>query len=129
VEQLGEVVRPFDDSMPVELDTSQAETFLLALYVADQEHRSIDHDGSIWDVTLSVDGGAVIEPIKIERLRRTPSLDQVYPFLAKLDVPYMLYFPPRNAAGQPLIPPSSKRFTLRVVSKLADAQLTWERDR
>ena len=96
------------------------------MYVADQENRWLNHDSTIWEVTLSVDNGAPVKPLKIESVRRTPSLDQVYPYLDKLDIPYVMYFAPTQADGSPLFSSSTKTFTLRIVSKIADAKLTWD---
>lgn len=126
VEQFADVVRPFAESAPASVDLSNAETFFVAMYVADQENRWLTHDSTIWEVTLSVDNGAPVKPLKIESVRRTPSLDQVYPYLDKLDIAYVMYFAPTRDDGSPLFSSSTKTFTLRIVSKIADAKLTWD---
>jgi hypothetical protein len=126
LEQFADVVRPFASSAPEQLDLTNAESFFVAMYVADQENRWLTHDSTIWEVTLSVDNGAPIKPLKIESVRRTPSLDQVYPYLDKLDIPYVIYFAPTRDDGSPLFSSSTRTFTLRIVSKIADARLTWD---
>ncbi|MBN2360960.1 MAG: hypothetical protein JXR83_16005 [Deltaproteobacteria bacterium] len=126
IEQFADVVRPFADSVPAGPDLSDAETFFVAMYVADQENRWLTHDSTIWEVALNVDGGPPVEPLRIESVRRTPSLDQVYPYLDKLDTPYVFYFAPTSADGRPLISSSTRSFTLRIVSKIADAKVTWQ---
>jgi len=126
IEQFADVVRPFASSAPAKVDLSNSETFFVAMYVADQENRWLTHDSTIWEVTLSVDHGPPIKPLKIESVRRTPSLDQVYPYLDKLDLPYVMYFAPTTDDGKPLFSSSTKTFTLRIVSKIADAKLTWD---
>ncbi len=122
--QFSEVVKPFAEETPSKPALATADSFFVAFYAADQSQRSLLGDDSIWDVSLSVDDGPALRPSKIEQLRRTPSLDQVYPYLDKLDISYLIYF--HDAQGQAPIGSGTGAFTLRIVSKLADAQLVWQ---
>jgi len=127
LQALSQVVKPFsaqaqDTARPPQKTLS----FLLAFYVADQDYRSLDADDSIWDIELRVDDRAPQKPLKLERLRRDPSLDQVYPYLNKLDQIYWLRFAPTDKQGQPLLGPDAKKMQLRVVSKIADAKVQWD---
>jgi hypothetical protein len=125
IEGFADVIRPFSASPTVEHDLADSESFFVAFYAADQSYRTIHDDSTIWDTTLSVDGRPGVKPFKFERLRRTPSLDQVYPYLDKLDLAYVLYFP-KSVDGRPLIPADARSLELRIVSKHADARLRWE---
>ncbi|MFH1812466.1 MAG: hypothetical protein ABIJ09_27280 [Pseudomonadota bacterium] len=125
IEEFAEVARPFAATQPAKPSLTDSESFFVALYVADQNYRTIHDDSTIWDTTLSVDGQPGLKPFHIERMRRSPSLEQVYPYLDKLDMAYVLYFP-KQVDGRPLIPTTAKKLELRVVSKIADARLTWE---
>lgn len=127
LESLADVVKPFNQA-PEKPDpeTLGSESFLVAFYVSDQAYRALDADDSIWDVTLTVDGGPALKPVKIDRLRRDPSLDQIYTYLNKLDQVYWLRFAKIQDDGRPTISDNAKHMTLRVVSKLADARLQWD---
>ena len=127
LQSLSKVIKPFNQKAAANAD-AQAKTlsFLLAFYVANQDYRSLDADDSIWDIQLRVDDKEPLNPLSIERLRRDPSLDQVYPYLNKLDQIYWLRFSPQDADGQDLLSPEARQMTLRVVSKIADAKVLWK---
>jgi len=126
IQDFSKVLEPFQDPDKRELKANEVETFFVAFYSTDQNYRSLDADDSIWDTKLFVDGGEAHIPVKIKQLRRDPSLDQIYPYLAKLDQIYLMSFRAQDEAGRDLFPAGIKGFTLQVVSKLADAKLVWK---
>lgn len=127
LQSLSSVVKPFNKDADVKADApAKTLNFLLAFYVSDQDYRSLDADDSIWDIELRVDDKEPLKPLNIERLRRDPSLDQVYPYLNKLDQIYWLRFSATDADGQPVLESSARKMQLRVVSKIADAKLLWK---
>lgn len=123
--QVSDVMAPFEKNRPASFDPSSCETFFIAFYVSNQEYRALDERSSIWDLFLEVEGQPPVKPLRYERLRLDPSLTQIYPYLDKLDIPYVVYFPRADASGQHPIAPG-RTFKLRFASKLATAILTWD---
>jgi hypothetical protein len=64
----------------------------VALYASDQKNRDLAVSSSTWDVRL-VRGTTPVKPLAIERVRRSPAVAAVFPWVDRFDDLYLLHFP------------------------------------
>lgn len=98
---------------------------LAALYVADQRHRDLAMKGSIWDVSLVVNG-THIKPLGITPVRVTPAVKELLSFVDRFDDLYVIRFPLVDAAsGIEVLKPRAEPLHLEIVSALAACDVSW----
>jgi hypothetical protein len=105
-------------------ESEQQMVFFVAMYVADQKNRDISAGYTIWDTTLTR-GDALVLPLRIEAVRGSPSVKDIFPYVDRFDDLYLLRFPLTGGAGQPFLSPGGEPLRLRIQSALADAVLEW----
>ena len=98
--------------------------FFVAMYVADQKNRNIAAGYTIWETTLER-GDAKAQPIKIDVVRSSLSVMDVFPFADRFDDLYLVRFPLTDIAGRPFLSSGGEPLRLRIKSALADASLEW----
>jgi hypothetical protein len=64
----------------------------VAMYASDQKNRDLAVSTSTWDVRL-VRGAVTVKPLAIERVRRSPAVTAVFPWVDRFDDLYLLRFP------------------------------------
>lgn len=98
----------------------------VAMYVADQKNRDLSASYTIWDTVLSR-GGQKVKPIKVETVRASPAVKEVFPYIDRFDDLYLFRFPLVDAkTGTRLFGPGAEPLKLEVSSALADCVVTWD---
>lgn len=98
--------------------------FFVAMYVTDQKNRDIGASYTIWETTLER-GDARAAPIKIETVKGSPAVMDVFPFADRFDDLYLVRFPLVDAQGRPFLSPGGEPLRLRIKSALAEIELEW----
>jgi hypothetical protein len=98
--------------------------FFVAMYVTDQKNRDIGASYSIWNTTLTR-GTATARPLKIETVKASPAVMDIFPTADRFDDLYMVRFPLVDGAGQPFLSPGGEPLTLRIESALAKLEMQW----
>jgi hypothetical protein len=125
--KLGE---PPDEGMDAPLqtrpDAEEEVLVFISMFVRDAKHRDLDASYSIWDIEL-MRGEAVVRPIDVERVRYSPGLVDIVPYVDRFDKSYMLRFPLVDAdTGQPMMSPGGEPLRLRIVSALGEVITEWK---
>lgn len=98
----------------------------VAMYVADQKNRDLSASYTIWDTVLSR-GGQKVRPSKVENVRASPAVKEVFPYIDRFDDLYLFRFPLVDAkTGTRLFGPGSEPLVLEVSSALADCVVSWD---
>lgn len=98
--------------------------FFFSAYTANATWNDFGKEDSIWRVTLEGDDGERVDGV-VTRLRTNANQRVMYPYVSAWAKTYTVRFPRTGAAGQLLISPASKQFTLRFTSALGEGVLTW----
>jgi hypothetical protein len=95
----------------------------VAMYASDQKNRDLAVSSSTWDVRL-VRGAVAVKPLAIERVRRSPAVTAVFPWVDRFDDLYLLHFPMVDAAtSTAVLAPGELR--LDVSSAQASCAVSW----
>lgn len=105
-------------------ESEEQVVFFVAMYVTDQKNRDISAGYTIWETTLER-GDATVKPIKIDVVRASPSVMDVFPYADRFDDLYLVRFPLTDSAGRPLLSPGGAPLRLHIKSALAEAELEW----
>lgn len=96
----------------------------VALYASDQKHRDLAVSSSTWDVRL-MRGGTAVKPLAIERVRQSPAVMAVFPWVDRFDDLYLLRFPIVDpATSTAVLAPGVLR--LDVSSAQASCAVSWD---
>ena len=98
--------------------------FFVAMYVTDQKNRDIGASYSIWNTTLTR-GAANVRPLKIETVKASPAVMDIFPTADRFDDLYLVRFPLVDSAGKPFLSPGGEPLTLRIESALAKLEMQW----
>lgn len=98
--------------------------FFFSAYTADASWNDFGKDDSIWRVTLEGEDGERVDGA-VTRLKTNANLRAIYPYVTPWARTYSVRFPRTGAAGQLLISPAARHFTLRFSSALGEGVLTW----
>ena len=121
----GSVDEGVDADVVIDRPKGEEEVLVfVAMYVADQKNRSLSTRSSIWDTAL-VRGSTRIKPTKIESIRLSPAVVDVFPYVDRFDDLYLFRFPLVDPqSGLELLKPGEDlRFEAR--SALADCVVEW----
>lgn len=104
--------------------------FFIAMYVTDQKNRDIGASYSIWNTTLHRGGaggaaGAGTRPLKIETVKASPAVMDIFPTADRFDDLYLVRFPLTDSAGKPFMMPGGEPLILRIESALAKLEMQW----
>lgn len=105
-------------------ESEQQVLFFVAMYVTDQKNRDIGASYTIWNTTLAR-GTAAVRPIKIESIKHSPAVTDIFPFADRFDDLYLVRFPLTDAAGKPFLMPGADPIALRIESALAALEMQW----
>lgn len=95
----------------------------VAMYVSDQKHRDLAVSSSTWDVRL-VRGSTAVKPLAIERVRPSPAVTAVFPWVDRFDDLYLVRFPTVDAAtSTTTLGPGDLRLDVR--SAQASCSVSW----
>jgi hypothetical protein len=97
----------------------------VAMYVTDRVNRDLGAGYTIWDKEL-VKGDAVAKPLRIENVKHSPTVVEMFPYVDTYDDLYILHFPlvdPKT--GTSFLATSGPPVELRVTSALADCVVSW----
>lgn len=98
----------------------------VAFYASDQKNRDLAVSGSIWDTSL-VRGERHVRPARIDRVRLTPAVVDVFPWVDRFDDLYLMHFPVVDAAsGVAVLTPGESPLRLEVHSAIAEATVAWD---
>ena len=98
-------------------------TFFLAVYTPEVKWNDLDHDDSIWRLTLH--GAVMVGPYEVTSVSIDENLRIVYPHLSRFDAAYLVRFPLADPNGEVVLPPETRQFSLRVSSALGTAEVKW----
>ncbi len=97
----------------------------VAMYVTDHVNRDLNAGYSIWDKEL-VKGDAVAKPLKIETVKLSPTVVEMFPYVDTYDDLYLMHFPlvdPKT--GTSFLTTDGPPVELRVTSAIADCAVSW----
>lgn len=98
----------------------------VAMYVADQKNRDLSASYTIWDTALSR-GGQKVKPTRVENVRASPAVKEVFPYIDRFDDLYLFRFPLVDAkTGTRLFAESKEPLQLEISSALADCVVSWD---
>ncbi len=98
----------------------------VAMYVADQKNRDLSASYTIWDTALSR-GGQKVKPTRVDNVRASPAVKEVFPYIDRFDDLYLFRFPLVDAkTGTRLFADSKAPLQLEVSSALADCVVSWD---
>jgi hypothetical protein len=123
--QMGNADEGVDAPMKAKPDAEEQVIIFVAMYVTNQKERDLAANTTIWDTRL-VRGSASVKPIKIETLRMSPAVPEVFPYVDRFDEIYLLRFPLVDTQGRSFLTPGGDPLRLEVRSALADAVVEWE---
>jgi hypothetical protein len=96
----------------------------VAMYASDQKNRDLAVSGSTWDVRL-MRGTTAVKPLAIERVRRSPAVTAVFPWVDRFDDLYLVRFPIVDAStSTTVLAPGELR--LDVSSAQASCAVSWD---
>jgi hypothetical protein len=121
---LGDPDEGVDAPMKPAPDSEQQIVIFVAMYVADQKNRDLSASYTVWDTYL-VRGNARVKPIKVENIKSSPAVMDVYPYVDRFDDLYMFRFPTVDDKGQPLFAPGKDPLRLEVKSAWAETVVEW----
>jgi hypothetical protein len=121
---LGSADEGVDAAMKPQPDSEEQVVVFVAMFVADQKNRDLAASYTIWDTHL-VRGNAKVKPIRIESVRISPAVMEVFPHVDRFDDVYVMRFPRQDAAGAPFFSPGGEPLRLEVKSALAHAEVEW----
>ncbi len=113
----------------LELGGGEAEyfhSFFVAAYVGTLKYRQLTHSRTIWTLYLENDEGVSVKASHFRDIAPNAAVQAIYPYVGRYDRGYMVRFPLTDADGKPVITSRTKRFTLRVASAFAEADLIWD---
>jgi hypothetical protein len=97
--------------------------FFFGVHLNNSRYDDFDRRNSIWRIALLTDAGETT-PSSVERVGRSDlNMRAIYPYMDEFWVAYRLRFPRQLPAGDPVIPPGTKRLTVRIASTLGKAEL------
>ena len=97
----------------------------VAFYASDQKNRDLAVSGSIWDVRLTR-GTTRVKPLKIERVRQSPAVVDVFPWVDRYDDLYLLRFAIVDAAtSTAMMTTGEPPLVLEVDSAIARTSVRW----
>ena len=96
--------------------------FFFGVHLNNYRYDDFDRKDSIWRIALVTDG-AETTPVSVERVGRSDlNMRAIYPYMDEFWVAYRIRFPRQTASGQPVIPPGTQRFTVRMASTIGKAE-------
>ncbi|MBI5494736.1 MAG: hypothetical protein HY904_06875 [Deltaproteobacteria bacterium] len=113
----------------VELGGGEAEyfhSFFVSAYVGTQKYRQLAHSRTIWTLWLENDAGVRVRAESLKDVTINAAVAAIYPYVGRYDRGYLVRFPLADAEGRPVITRDTKRFTLRIASAYAEAELIWD---
>jgi len=97
----------------------------VGFYASDQKNRDLAVSGSIWDTEL-VRGATRVKPVHIDRVRMSPAVVDIYPWVDRYDDLYLVRFPLVDPpTGTSLMTPGPEPLRLQVSSAIATASVSW----
>ena len=123
--QMGSADEGVDAPAKSRPDAEEQVLVFVAIYATDQKERDLAARNSIWDTKLVRDGAAV-KPIKIETLKLSPAVNEVFPFVDRFDEVYLLRFPLVDAQGHSFLTAGGAPLRLEIKSAEADAVVEWQ---
>ena len=97
----------------------------VAFYASDQKNRDLAVGGSIWGVRLTR-GTTRVKPLKIERVRQSPAVVDVFPWVDRYDDLYLLRFAIVDAAtSTAMMTTGEPPLVLEVDSAIARTSVRW----
>jgi hypothetical protein len=123
--QMGNADEGVDAPMKSKPDAEEQVLVFVAMFVTNQKERDLAANTTIWDTKL-VRGTASVKPTKIESLRMSPAVPEVFPYVDRFDEIYLMRFPLVDAQGRSFLTPGGEALRLEVKSALADAVVEWE---
>lgn len=99
-------------------EDSAGDEFFLSIYAGSSEWPEVGKDDGKWRIVLEQDGRAPVEAIKLERLPLTQAERELYPFLDKWSIAYLVRFPKMIRSGAP--------FRIRMTGIPARSELLWK---
>jgi hypothetical protein len=121
---LGDPDEGVDAPMKPAPDAEQQVVIFVAMYVADQKNRDLAAGYSVWDVRLER-GDTSVKPIKIESVRLSPAVQEVFPYVDRFDDLYLMRFPLLDSHGTSFLAPGKEPLRLSVKSALAETTVEW----
>jgi hypothetical protein len=96
--------------------------FFFGVHLSHSRYDDFDRKDSIWRIALVTKSGET-SPMSVERVGRSDlNMRAIYPYMDDFWVAYRIRFPLQTSSGQPVIPPGSQRFTLRMASTIGKAE-------
>jgi hypothetical protein len=97
--------------------------FFLGVHLNYARYDDFDRRNSIWRIALVTDAGETT-PSSVERIGRSDlAMRSIYPYMDDFWVAYRVRFPRQTANSEPVIPPGTGRFMVRIASTLGKAEL------
>ena len=97
----------------------------VAFYGSDQKNRDLAVSGSIWDTVL-VRGTTRVKPVQIDRVRMSPAVVDIYPWVDRYDDLYLVRFPLVDPpTGTSMMTPGPEPLRLEVSSAIAQTSVSW----
>lgn len=121
---LGNADEGVDAALKSHPDSEEQVVLFIAMYVADQKDRDLAASYTIWNTRL-VRGEASAKPIKLETVRNSPAVADMFPYVDRYDDLYIARFPLVDPKGRPFLSPGGDPLRLEVKSALADAVVEW----
>lgn len=118
---------PRRQALERELEQGWNERFELVFAAAthDIAWNDFHRKRSAWRIALVNDRGDEVEPVSIEREKRSPTWEVLYPYVEGFYELYRVRFPRQTAAGQPLVTGGTRHLALRFAGALGHVDLIW----
>ncbi len=122
---LGDVDEGVDPDKVIARPESEEQVLVfVAFYATDQKHRDLAIKGTIWDTHL-VRGAARVKPLKMQSVRHTPAVRELFPYVDRFDDLYLVRFPAVTPEGEALLSPGDEPLRLEVSSAVASCAVDW----
>ena len=105
--------------------------FIVSVYTAERRWNDFDATPSMWRISLANDRRQEVSPVEVIRQDlRTGDLQAYFPYITVFQQAYLVRFPKQSLElGSSVIDPTTRSFSLRLMSGIAVSELTWALDK
>ncbi len=122
---MGVVDEGVDAQMKSHADAEEQVVIFVAMFVADQKNRDIAASYTIWDTEL-VRGTTHVKALKIEPVRMSAAVREIFSYVDRFDDLYIVRFPLQSARGVGFLAPGAEPLRLQIRSTVAHADMQWD---
>ena len=110
--------------------TERFHEFIVSVYTAERRWNDLDATPSMWRISLANDRHQEVSPVEVVRQDlRTGDLQAYFPYITVFQQAYLVRFPKQSLElGSAVLDPTTRSFSLRFLSGIAVAELTWTLD-